>query len=64
MFVEKKQNKSASTSVRIMQKVHGKRKCVKVIGSSSDAEETGLRIKRGNMWIEEHQSNTVHGKDK
>ncbi len=55
MFVEKKQNKSGSTSVRIMRKVHGKRKCVKVMGYSSDAEEIGLLIKRGNRWIEEHQ---------
>ena len=56
MFVEKKQNKSGSTSVRIIQKVHGKRKCVKVIGCSSDAEEIGLLIKRGSRWIEEHQT--------
>ena len=56
MFVEKKQNKSGSTSVRIMQKVHGKRKCVKVMGCSSDAEEIAMLIKRGNRWIEEHQT--------
>ena len=57
MFVEKKkQNKSGSTSVRIIQKVHGKRKCIKVIGCSCDAEEIGLLIKRGNRWIEEHQA--------
>ena len=56
MFVEKKLNKSGSTSVRIMQKVHGKRKCVKVIGCSSDAEEIGVLIKRGSRWIEEHQA--------
>ena len=56
MFVEKKLNKSGSTSVRIMRKVGGKRKCVKVIGCSRDAEEIGLLIKRGNRWIEEHQS--------
>ena len=55
MFVEKKLNKSGSTSVRIMRKVHGKRKCVKVMGCSSDTEEIGLLIKRGNRWIEEHQ---------
>jgi hypothetical protein len=55
MFVEKKLNESGSTSVRVMQKVHGKRKCVKVIGCSSDAEEIGMLIKRGNRWIEEHQ---------
>jgi len=55
MFVEKKANKSGSTSVRVMQKVHGKRKCVKVIGYSSDADEIDMLIKRGNRWIEEHQ---------
>ena len=53
MFVEKKLNKSGSTSVRIMRKVHGKRKCVKVMGCSSDAEETGLLIKPLNR-IEAH----------
>ncbi len=31
MFVEKKLNKSGSTPVRIMQKVHGRRKCVTVL---------------------------------
>ena len=56
MFVEKKQNKSGSISVRIIQKVHGKRKCVKVIGCSSDAEEIGLLIKRESSWTEEHQT--------
>ena len=56
MFVEKKRNKSGSTSVRIMQKVHGKRKCVKVIGCSGNAEETGILVKRGHRWIEEHQT--------
>ena len=55
MFVEKKLNKSGSTSVRIMRKVHGKRKCVKVMGCSSDTEEIVQLIKRGNRWIEEHQ---------
>lgn len=55
MFVEKKLNKSGSTSVRIMRKVHGKRKCVKVMGCSSDVDEIGLLVKRGNRWIDEHQ---------
>ena len=55
MFVEKKLNKSGSTSVRIMRKVHGMRKCVKVMGCSSDVDEIGLLVKRGNRWIEEHQ---------
>lgn len=56
MFVEKKLNKSGSTSVRIMQKVHGKRRCVKVMGCSNEVEEIGLLVKRGNRWIEEHQT--------
>ena len=54
MFVEKKLNKSGSTSVRVMRKSHGKRKCVKVIGCSSDTEEIAMLVKRGNRWIEEH----------
>ena len=54
MFVEKKLNKSGSTSVRVMRKLHGKRKCVKVIGCSSDTEEIAMLVKRGNRWIEEH----------
>ena len=56
MFVEKKRNKSGSTSVRIMQKVHGKRKCVKVIGCSSDDGEIEQLIKQGGRWIEDHQT--------
>lgn len=55
MFVEKKRNKSGSISVRIIRKIHGKRKCVNVIGCSSNAEEIELLVKRGNRWIEEHQ---------
>ena len=54
MFVEKKLTKSGSTSVRVMRKLHGKRKCVKVIGCSSDTEEIAMLVKRGNRWIEEH----------
>lgn len=59
MFVEKKLNKSGSISVRIIRKVHGKRKCVNVIGCSRDAEEIELLVKRGNRWIEEHQRGTA-----
>ena len=55
MFVEKKQNKSGSTTVRVMEKVHGKRKCVKVMGCSSDADEIIQLVKQGRRWIEEHQ---------
>ena len=58
MFVEKKLNKSGSTSVRIMQKVQGKRRCVKVIGCGNGAEEIGMLVKRGVRWIEEHQTGT------
>ena len=56
IFVEKKLNISGCTSVRVMQKVHGKRRCVRVMGCSSDAEEIAMLIKLGNWWIEEHQT--------
>lgn len=56
MFVEKKLNKSGSTSVRVMQKLRSKHKCVKVLGYSSEIEGIGLLVKRGNRWIEEQQS--------
>lgn len=56
MFVEKKLNKSGSTSVRIMRKVHGKKEFVKAVGCSSDADEIDQLVKRGNRWIEEYQS--------
>ena len=55
MFVEKKQNKSGSTTVRVMEKVHGKRKCVKVMGCSGEADEILQMVRRGRRWIEEHQ---------
>jgi len=55
MFVEKKMNKSGSTSVRVMDKIHGKRRCVKVIGCSRDEEEISLLVRRGGRWIEEQR---------
>lgn len=39
MFVRKKRNKSGSISIQILQKVNGKNKLIKTIGSSSTAEE-------------------------
>ena len=38
-----------------MEKVHGKRKCVKVMGCSRDADEIIQLVKLGCRWIEEHQ---------
>jgi transposase len=58
MFVEKKKNKSGSTTVRVMDKIHGKRKCVKVIGYSRDEDEIAMLVKRGGRWIEERQHGT------
>lgn len=55
MFVEKKKNKSGSTSVRVMRKLRGKRKCVKMIGCSSDVEEIASLMKLGEKWVDEHQ---------
>ena len=39
MFVRKKRNKSGSTSIQIIQKLKGKYKVVRTLGSSSDSEE-------------------------
>lgn len=55
MFVEKKKNKSGSTSVRVMKKLCGKRKCVKSIGCSRDEAEIAKFMKQGEKWIDEHQ---------
>lgn len=55
MFVEKKKNKSGSTSVRVMKKLRGKRKCVRVVGCSSNPEEIGRLIRLGERWVDEHQ---------
>ena len=62
MFVEKKLNKSGSISVRVMQKVHGKRKCIKVMGCSCDADEVAMLIKlRTAEYMERfmHQSYSI-----
>lgn len=54
MFVEKKSNKSGSTSVRIIDKSGGKKRFVKAVGCSSDREEIEMYVKQGARWIEEH----------
>lgn len=55
MFVEKKKNRSGSTSVRVMKKLHGRRKCVRSIGCSCCEEEISRFVKQGEKWVEEHQ---------
>ena len=54
MFVEKKLNKSGSTSVRIIDKSGGKKRFVKAVGCSSDCGEIEMYVKQGARWIEEH----------
>lgn len=54
MFVEKKLNKSGSTSIRIIDKSGGKKRIVKAIGCSSDSEVIEMYVKKGARWIEEH----------
>ena len=39
MFVRKKNNKSGSVSIQIIQKLHGKYQVIKTLGSSSDKQE-------------------------
>lgn len=54
MFVEKKLNKSGSTSASIVDKLGGKKRVVKAMGCSSNREEIEMYVKLGARWIEEH----------
>ena len=51
MFVRKKKNKSGVISVQIIDKVSGKSKLVKTIGSSSKAEEVSHLVGQREQWI-------------
>ena len=55
MYVEKKLNKSGSTSVRVMDKSGGKKRIVKAIGCGRDEDEIAQLVKRGARWIEERR---------
>jgi hypothetical protein len=59
MFVRKKNNRSGSTSVVVVDKRGGKIHCLKTIGVSSDETEIAEFYRRGKKWVSDHSS----GKD-
>src|SRR5690606_26075133 len=54
MFVRKKYNRSGVVSVQILEKVKGKSRLVKTIGSSADPKEVESLIVDGKKWIKAH----------
>jgi hypothetical protein len=59
MFVRKKNNRSGSTSVIVVDKSGGKIYYLKTVDVSSDGTEIAELYRRGKKWVSEHSS----GKD-
>ncbi|MDX5477749.1 MAG: transposase, partial [Cyclobacteriaceae bacterium] len=55
MFVRRKPNKSGKISVQVIEKIKGKSKVVKTIGSSSDRSEVERLFILGEGWIKNHK---------
>ena len=51
MFVRKKPNKSGKISVQVIEKIKGKYKVAKTIGSSADESEVERLVTYGEEWI-------------
>jgi transposase len=51
MFVRRKNNRSGSTSVVVVQKINGRTCYINTIGVSSDEKELQDLVKQGNEWI-------------
>jgi hypothetical protein len=51
MFVRRKNNRSGSTSVVVVQKIRGRCRYLNTIGFSSDENAVEALIKQGNKWI-------------
>jgi transposase len=64
MFVRKKHNKSGVISIQILEKVAGKSKLVKTVGSSSNLEEVEELFKKGKQLIQELKRQTSFYFDK
>ncbi len=54
MFVRKKKNKSDLISIQIIDKIFGKYKVIKTIGSASDDAEVVELFKDGKQWIRDY----------
>lgn len=57
MFVRRKPNKSGKISVQVIEKVRGKYKVAKTIGSSSIKSEVEKLVILGEQWIKEYKGN-------
>lgn len=55
MFIRKKQNKSGSVSVQVLEKRQGKNVLIKTIGSSKDDLEIADLMEKGNKYLQEVQ---------
>lgn len=54
MFVRKKYNRSGVVSVQVLEKVNGKSRLVKTVGSSADPNTVESLIVDGKKWIKAH----------
>lgn len=54
MFVRRKNNRSGSTSVVVVQKINGRTRYITTIGVSSDEKELQDLEKQGNEWIQSY----------
>ena len=55
MYVRKKINASGKVSVQVIDKVRGKSKLIKTIGSSLDSNEVDILYEEGKRYIKQHQ---------
>ena len=51
MFIRKKKNKSGSVSIQILEKVNGKNKLLKSIGSATNRDDIDLLLKKASLEI-------------
>lgn len=54
MFVRKKNNPSGIVSVQVLDKIDGKSRLVKTMGSSADPERVAVLVSEGRKWIKAH----------
>lgn len=52
MFIRKKKNRSGSISVQLLQKVNGRNKLIKTIGSAIESSEIALLVAKANQEME------------
>ena len=58
MFIRRKRNASGSISIQIIQKIAGKNKVLRTIGSSNDLMEIEFLIQKGRKELNELQKSS------